>query len=147
MTCSQCELRLAEGGALDSATLEHLRECPECRAMQQDLAENALALSALREVTIPVRAKRSFPWLSFAAAAAIAAIVLVQAWQFKSAPPKPLRLQAERPEEITVAIKAPPPAILTQARQAKAKEPLKIKMLTDDPDVVIYWLVDSQEGN
>jgi hypothetical protein len=47
-----------------------------------------------------------------------------------------------------VEIKSPPPLVLTQARQhAKRPQPLKIKMLTDDPDVVIYWLVDSKEGN
>jgi len=148
MTCPECELRLAEGGAQEPAVVEHVLVCAECRALQQDLAENAVALGALREDIIQARPKRNFPWLSIAAAAAIAAIVSIQMWQFKPTPPKPLRLQAERPEEITVAIKAPPPAILTRAREhAKAAEPLKIKMLTDDPDLVIYWLVDSKEGN
>ena len=147
MTCAECELLLAGGGEMDAAALEHLCECAECRALQQEFAGNAQALAAMREVTLPARPKRSIPWLSIAAAAAIAAIVSLQMWQFKPTPPRPLRLQAERPDEVTVAIKAPPPAILTQARQAKAKQPLKIKMLTDDPDVVIYWLVDSQEGN
>jgi hypothetical protein len=29
---------------------------------------------------------------------------------------------------------------------ALAKEPMKIHMLTDDPDLVIIWLVGDEEG-
>ena len=147
MTCRECELRLASGDERQGAVAEHLLGCAECRAMQREMEENALALSALREETVPPRTRRMFPWLSVAAAAAIVAMVSVQVWQWRPVPPAHLRLQAERPEEITVAVKAPPLPAIARAQRRRPAEPLKIKMLTDNPDVVVYWLVDSKEGD
>jgi len=44
-------------------------------------------------------------------------------------------------------VKAEIPTTLTPATipaaQIPQSEPLRVKMLTEDPDVVIYWLVDS----
>jgi hypothetical protein len=36
---------------------------------------------------------------------------------------------------------------LESRRQPERLTPLKVKMLTSDPNVVIYWLVDSKEGS
>lgn len=45
------------------------------------------------------------------------------------------------PPAIGVTRPAPPP--VRRLRRMKPKpEPLVVKMVTDDPDVVIYWLVD-----
>lgn len=45
------------------------------------------------------------------------------------------------PEAPTAGAAAPPPAA-----PPPAAEPLVIRWVTDDPDVVIYWLVDSQQA-
>jgi len=42
---------------------------------------------------------------------------------------------------VLTGVKNPPPSA-----PVGHSEPLKIKMLTPDPDVVIYWLVDSEKG-
>jgi hypothetical protein len=106
--------------------------CLECRALDE-------ALSALREeplpplvVRIPRRGRAVYPWVAAAAAAAV------------------LMLAAPylRRGETTPVVRSPAAATVAetpQARPAKA-EPLKIKILTPDPEVVIYWLVTPKEG-
>jgi hypothetical protein len=143
MTCAECELRLA-GGEADSAVQEHLLECAGCLSFQQDLLENGLALDALREEELPpLRISRRvwifprvfprvFPWMSAAAAAVILAIVLPGIW-LATRPIAPDPVRAKLPDEVTVTA-----SVKTEA--------LRIKMLTPDPDVVIYWLIDSKEG-
>jgi hypothetical protein len=157
MTCRECELWLADGAAPGDAVEnhlmeEHLKVCAACRAMQADMRENALALAAFRDEALPARpqpgprSKRSFPWISAAAAAAVLVAMGIQAWQWKTVPDRPLLLKADRPQEMTVEVKPSPPPPVARVRRPKAAEPLKIKMLTDDPDVVIYWLIDSERG-
>ena len=46
-------------------------------------------------------------------------------------------VKAEIPERLTPAAVSVVPVANT--------EPLKVKMLTPDPDIVIYWLIDSKE--
>jgi hypothetical protein len=139
MTCAECELRLADGEA-DSAVEEHLHECTACRSFQEDLRENGLALEALREEELPRRRISRparvfppvFPWMSAAAAAVILAIVLPGIW-LATRPIEPDPVRAKLPDEVTVTA-------------SLKTEPLMVKMLTPDPDVVIYWLIDSKEG-
>ncbi len=140
MTCRDCELCLAEGGR-SSAVDEHLSECGECRALVEELAANALALEALRSEELPKfavqipRRRRTYGWVAAAAAAAFVIGMILPRPQSRPTvtpvPPEPPPLQvAEAPPE--------PVKIRTQKLQ-----PLKIKMLTPDPDVVIYWLIDN----
>jgi hypothetical protein len=126
MNCRDCELRLAEG-VRDGAVEEHLSQCAQCRMLAADLAANAAVFEGLRSEELPPIAVRiprrrwAYGW-----AAAIAAVVFVAALL-----PRP---------------QAPPPAavVLPHPPQAPVKpQPLKIKMLTPDPNVVIYWLIDN----
>lgn len=148
MKCEDCELLLAEGewdGARDGGVEEHLRECPQCRGLAQELAGNAVALDALRSeeilrivVKIPGR-QWTYAWLAAAAAAAfIAALVLPRTTPVRQpqSPRPPHTIVSQiRPE--------PPPVRETVTVRPQKFEPLKIKMLTSDPDVVIYWLIDN----
>jgi hypothetical protein len=129
MSCADCELLLAQGetGALVE---NHLRECAGCRMLAADLAANAAILEAFRTEELPrivvkiPRRKKLYPWVAGVAAAAAFAI--------GSFSPRP----AAPPEPFPPA--PTPPAVSTVPRP----EPLKIKMLTPDPSVVIYWIVD-----
>lgn len=138
MTCREYESLLADG-APDARIEGHLNECAPCRALREELRENALALSAMREEALPCAAaaaalpRRRFRigrWMPAAAAAVVLLVAAQQIWRRDPAPPPPVQTE----------VQAHPAAPVT------VTEPLKIKMLTSDPDVVIYWLVDSQEG-
>jgi hypothetical protein len=99
--------------------------CAECRALAEEILANAEALRALRNDELPKlvieipRRRYSYSWVAAAAAAVLLAI---------AAPV--LRQPPERP-----AVTAP----------ARTSEAMQIKMLTPDPDVVIYWLIDPHE--
>jgi hypothetical protein len=142
MTCQECELLLA-GGEADASVEDHLRECADCRALQEELQANALALGAFRDEELPrlapprriPRPVPAFPWMSAVAAAMVLAVILPGIWQAtRPVPPSPVK--AKMPQEVTVTAEPP----------AKA-ETLTVKMLTPDPSVVIYWLIDSKEGD
>ena len=124
MKCPVCEAMLSDG------------ECLECRALSE-------ALSALREeplpplvVRIPRRGRVVYPSIVTAGVAAAAAVVVLM-----------LALPYLRRAETVPAVRGPALATVVQpeVRPAKA-EPLKIKILTPDPNVVIYWLVTPKEG-
>ncbi len=158
MTCQECELLLGGDKACASVD-EHLCVCAKCRVFQQDLQANALALSSLRDdelprVTMPERRtftpRPALPWVAAAAAALLLALIAHQASE--------RRLIVEthsRPRQMTapatVTVELPPKPAPTSPARRKAKpvargspleEPLLVKMLTPDPDVVVYWIVD-----
>ena len=125
MMCQDCEMFLAESET--SITVEeHLRGCPECRALHESLRANALVLESLRNEELPTiavripRQRHIYPWVAAAAAAAVFVLVF-----FAPRTPPPVR-----------------PAVSRVANQP-APPPLKIKMLTPDPNVVIYWLIEN----
>jgi hypothetical protein len=94
-------------------------ECTECRALAEEISANAEALSALRGEELPalaVKAPRRTPVYPWIAVAAALLMAILTGVKHQ-APTAPVRFS----------------------------EPLKIKMLTPDPDVVIYWLVDSKK--
>ena len=110
MKCPVCEAMLVNG------------ECAECCELSE-------ALSALREeqlpalvVRIPRRGRVVYPWV----AAAAAAVVLM------------LALPYLRRGEVVPAVRNSAPAEAPEVRPAKA-EPLKIKIMTPDPNVVRLW--------
>jgi hypothetical protein len=110
-------------------------ECAECRTMAEELRANAEALSALRHEELPplvVRISRRAPVYSWVATAAAAVVLLAIALP---------HLRSRAVPQVAAAPRHPALAVL-----AGRSEPLKIKMLTPDPDVVIYWLIDSREG-
>jgi len=118
--------------------IEGQGECAECCALAEELRANAEALGALRHEEVAplvVRISRRTPVYSWVAAAAVLAAVAVPLLRHT------LRTTPRAAPQVAAAPKHPGPA----ARSGKS-EPIKIKMLTPDPDVVIYWLIDSREG-
>lgn len=155
MKCQECELLLAQGEP-SPAVEEHVRECRECRALQQEFADNAAALSSLREEAMPVFAFRRPRRAWYAWAGVAAALILVAAAgvepQFRHAPKPEPRTPAVAAVHAPVAPLAstsvPAPRAEAIARigpaplRPRKPQTLKIKMLTSDPEVVIYWLVE-----
>jgi hypothetical protein len=169
MNCSDWQMRIAAEKE-DPALVEHLSGCEACRVFVQDLVENATALRSIEvdpaaytavraRVLEAVRPKRRFAWLWAAAVAVAASVVLV--W-FAA----PLRAPVPPPE---VAYKPPVPETTAPSRSRLGTEPrasasgthavrrarqqvlvarteplTAIKLLTDDPNVVIIWLVDKK---
>ena len=101
---------------------------------------------------------RRVPWWKWSSAAAALIITAGAAW-FASRPPKPPQIvsvdvnvtgivgqprtvpviKAEIPEKLTPRLVPAIPIV-----PVAYAEPLRVKMLTPDPDVVIYWLFDPQ---
>jgi hypothetical protein len=156
MKCEECELLLAQDD-FDRAIEAHLEECPNCRSLRPELQANAHALRALGEQVMPsVRLpERGLPWWKWISAAAAVIITLLAAW-FESRPVKPPHMVSVavnvtgiiRKETTVPYVKAEIPTTLTPSTvpvlRAANTEPLLVKMLTPDPDVVIYWLIDSE---
>jgi hypothetical protein len=132
MTCQECEIKLGMG---ENAT-EHLASCAECRRLAEDLRLNAFALREMR-------ARPRMQWVLAAAAAAIA--IAIGLWRVRTPEKPPERAAAARIAGPTrTAPPAPPVKHLRKKRPPS--EPLRVKMFTSDPDVVIYWIVDKKEG-
>jgi hypothetical protein len=165
MTCSDWQLKIA-AEMDDPALAEHLSGCEACRGFALDLAENAAALQSIEvdpaaytavraRVLEAVRPKRRFAWLWAAAATAVAACVVLVWFAAESSSPVP-------PPEVARTLPAPettapsrsrlgtePRATVTRRIRPRPlvarSEPLTaIKLLTDDPNVVIIWLVDKK---
>jgi hypothetical protein len=159
MTCSDWQMRIA---AEDPAAAEHLSGCHACREFAHALSDNAAAMrsivvdeaayTAMRaRVMEAVQAKRRVGWLWGAGAAAVtASVVLVWLTAALRVP------EAPHPQAITYRIAPPdvPVAVVPRmvnrrpARRAEPRRPLTaIKLLTDDPNIVIIWLVDNKQGD
>lgn len=162
MNCSECQNQIFDGEINQEAAV-HLKECEDCRALDREVRLNLAALAELREEVIPVRAAaRPRPWTWAVAVAAAAAIIAAIAWPNPPAPiPAAPVAQIEPPPatpalpeivpETVVAI-APPrvPSVRRPAPPPKPEvpqEPLLVKFFTDDPEVVIYWLIDPPTGD
>lgn len=160
MNCSECQNQIFDGEIGREAAV-HLKECEDCRALDQEVRLNMAALAGLREEVIPVRVAKPRRWPWVAAVAAAAAIVAVIAWPNPPVPaPAAPVAQMEKIEpppaapampEVAAA-KVAPPRPVRRAPAAKPKpevsqEPLLVKFFTDDPDVVIYWLIDPPKGD
>jgi hypothetical protein len=154
MTCQECELRLADDQIAD----EHLLECENCRALAGDLRLNAAAFESFAADPLPsvsaqvmsrVRVRRAVRWTWALAAAAMLAIVIFVAHRGPVQPTEasipatqqPIR-ERQRPGPVTIANKP-----VAKRRSTNKGAPLMVKMLTDDPDVVIYWQFESEEEN
>lgn len=145
MTCRELEILLASGEATTELD-EHLRQCASCRALNEDLAANALAMESLRSEELPAIAFRTprrrwaYGFVSAAAAAIIAVALLAHRAPPAARPAPPVEAVVRQPPSLPAP--EPPPVRKTVAVPPRKVEPLKIKMLTSDPDVVIYWIVD-----
>jgi predicted anti-sigma-YlaC factor YlaD len=174
MNCSNWEQEIA--GESESVALEeHLRACGQCREFADELERNRTALRAVEihpaafdavrlRVLDELRSKKQrrtwWAWSAVAAAACVAVLcasIVLQNWK-NPAPPKPL-VAAKDPLVMLSSIAPVQPVARAHQRvhhkfgpatasagPAHNPEPLVVKMLTNDPNVIIIWLVD-QKGD
>jgi hypothetical protein len=146
MTCQECELLLAENGSVE----EHLAACASCRLLAEDLRANAAAFESLaadplpsvrHEVISRIRRPIRWPWAIAAAAAILIAVLFIPKKKPDAiAPTQVVEILASRERQ------QPSPMNLPRIRSHKKRptQPVVVKMLTEDPDVVIYWQVESE---
>ena len=127
-------------------TLRGLRDEPLDEAVLADVRASTLG---------KIRRDRRRPWL-WGIAAVAAALLLAAGLSLRT---EPTEVVVVRPAPIPppIVARALPPAAprlvpvprasRPSARRALAKEPMKIQMMTDDPDVVIIWLVGEEGGS
>jgi len=160
MTCIESELLMGEG-EMNEALQDHLTGCSACRILWSELEANRHVLRAMGLETIPAAPiqihpahhSNATPWWKWTSAAAALLITLGAAW-WASRPVKPpqivsidVKVTGVAPKAELPYVKAEIPAMLTprvRVVPVANAEPLRVKMLTPDPDVVIYWLVDSK---
>lgn len=164
------DLAQAEAQAVES----HLAGCDACREFAAEMRESQAALKALRTefvddaVLLQVRTEvlsaashrqRAVAWPRYAIAAGLV-LALLAGWMWQIRPKAALE-----PRPIAASVSVPPLPVTVPASQPRARtrvartrthrpqaapvfksEPLVVKMITDDPQVVIYWLVDQNGG-
>src|SRR5580658_3074309 len=153
LKCGDCELRMAEldfGEEVDA----HLRVCAHCRWLAEELRENSIALQAMREMEGGLQPALGFNlahgfnrhWAAVPAVAALALLAIALPWHRKAAVVAPLSAPltaaapASAPEIFAVApIRRPRPKV-PKPKPPQPEETLMVKMLTPDPDIVIYWI-------
>ena len=147
----------------------HLETCPGCREFASDIRESQTALkqlrmdfveeSALKEVRAEVLNRLSVPpqamaWPRYAIAAMLlAGLWAGWLWRARTAVPPEVQPRAAviAPPHLSTVPARPQRAHTARvsnhrARPAFKSEPLLVKIVTDDPQVVIYWLVDQNGG-
>jgi hypothetical protein len=162
MTCNECQLQIFDGD-LDRDAVVHLTECEDCRELDREVRLNGAALAELRDEPLPAaRPSRKWqPWVAAAIAAAAAlAMVLSAPWDFPRPPvigvdppvvaqDKPLPAPEIRILNVRPVVKPKPQPkreLRPQPKAAVPEEPMLVKFLTDDPEVVVYWIVDPNQG-
>ena len=159
MSCAEWEERIAEGAR---GVEPHLAECARCREFARALAESMALLKAAHEEPIApahyaaVRARvlgelerRRVPvwrraWVYGLAAAAL--VLAAGVWLRPGVQPPPVavvRPPAAPATEPVVQREKRVPVHKRVARVAPT-EPLLIKLETDNPDVVLYWIADKR---
>jgi hypothetical protein len=164
MTCRDCEVQLADG-ALNGEAEDHLRICAQCQALAAELRENAIALASMRDEELVEqlsvrnasfsRRPRRPIWIG-AAAAGILLLALASLQPRHSTP----AIASPISNEVAIDLPQPPaPALIAAITPDRRAEPRRlkppaqplheetvlVKMLTPDPDVVVYWIVDNKE--
>jgi anti-sigma factor RsiW len=140
---------------------QHLTACPDCRQLLEDLQASQAALRELGSEAVDAamltavragvlggigeRRRRVWPWVA-AFAALLTALIVTPRKPIEQLPP-PVVARTLPPERV---VETPtPPRRRHVARRRPAPppaeaQPLVVKMLTDDPDIVIIWLVDQR---
>jgi anti-sigma factor RsiW len=146
---------------------EHLGGCPACRSLAEELRASQSALEALRgepveeaaleQVRQRVLARiaweeqpaRRFGWV-YALAAGLAVVVALWNVAYRPAPEVPQPAVSAVPQQASAApVKSDKTGVLSHRpprvkRPAPAAEPLLVKLITDDPEVIIYWLIEKK---
>ena len=133
------------------------------KSAHQDVPDPAHFAAVRARVLSDIRARgrRRWAWSAIAAVAATAAILLIVLRPHPARKPdadQPVLAQAPAPEPPVERValvkhrrKAPRrrPVVVAKAprprRQEEAK-PLVVKLMTDDPNVVIYWISENPRG-
>lgn len=167
MNCAEWEERVAlyAGGDLEppaAASVEkHLRECPGCqmfasgirqsleglRSAHEDVPAEAVFAAVRARVMERVAPRRRVVW-AYGLGAAVAALLLVLAIGIPrdAVPPPPQALvrTPEPPAEAFVIPRPVPARVERTVIRRAAREQVLIKLVTNDPDVVIYWIAESK---
>ena len=148
--------------------VQHLAGCPDCRQLLEDLQASHAALRELGSEAVDAamltavragvlggigdRRRRVWPWVAaFAAAGTLATALIVT--PRKAVEKAPLIVQKPAIERVETARVVEEPVVVRRRRRVVRRrpapppaeaEPLVVKMLTDDPDIVIIWLVDQR---
>lgn len=149
MTCQECELALASEDQVDVS--DHLAACAACSELAMELRANSQALREFANEPMPMVARPRpvrWQWAAVAAIAAAAAMIAMVLFSPKPAavvPPVIHDVAAMRSVDpvMPVVERAPLRSRLKTPRKAREQEVLQVKMLTSDPDVVIYWQVSN----
>ena len=171
MNCLDWEIEIA-GDSESREVREHLKQCASCREFAAEIGSNRQELRRLSVDPVAVDAlhqrvmagigdarRRRWPaWIwAAAAAASLAALAVSLTWRrsLDPAPPRPVEFAiappATRAHESAVTTQThaqhrPARMVARAGRPASSTEPLVVKMLTDDPNVVIIWIAD-QKGD
>ena len=169
MTCQECQIELFED-APGRAAAVHVAECEDCRALAAEIRANAEALTALRGEELAARPfvhprrfrplSQKWVWGLAAAAALVFGIGLPRLFEPEvivkpEVMPPVLEARVELPAPVPEITKRTQAVRRTSPRRPMPEEvlpieepaqPLLVKMLTSDPDVVIYWLIDPEKG-
>ena len=157
MNCVGFETRIAAGEMDQPGVAEHVSACGGCRELANELAKNTAALrsievdlaayTALRaRVMAAVRPKRRLGWVWPSAAAAVATCIGL-IWLTE-----PLRVP-DPPRPLAVVYPIPALPVVREVVVKKKKHVRRpvlleaIKILTNDPNVVMIWLVDDKKGD
>jgi anti-sigma factor RsiW len=163
------DLAPGEAGVVES----HLAACDSCRAYAAEMWESQAALKALRNEYVETsafeqvranvlaarpRAWRSQAWPRYAIAAGLVTALLA-GWLVRRQTDNtvvgvpPVRAVLPTPPAQPLVRLRQPKVLVARARRRSRRqaprfksEPLVVKMITDDPQVVIYWLVDQNGG-
>ena len=143
MTCQECELLLA-GEDRNANVDQHLSTCVACREFELDLRANSETLHAFASEPMPkIAMPKPVQWPYVAAAIAIAAVLILMLAipKKQQEPPAPIA-------RITAPAMVAVQPVIHHARKRVIhhEEPriLQVKMLTDDPNVVIYWQIETK---
>jgi anti-sigma factor RsiW len=170
----ETDIALYAGGDLPAGRIarveSHLAECADCRALAADLRASQSLLAELRDepledaMLLQVRQRvlaevNTTPWragfsrrgtlVSLLALAAALLLAVVLAWPRHAVKPAPVARV-----ELPHAMPAPRPNIVPAhhravrhrrpAPAAQPGPPLLVQFVTDNPNIVIYWLVDQK---
>ena len=172
MNCTDWEEQIvSETGSAELD--EHIRGCEHCREFAAEIENNRKALAevtipatAFDAVRLRVRSeiqakKRRNAWWAWSAVAAAAGVAilcvsLILPTTQPSVTPKLPHIAAHQPRieqrPVTVPVvrrthrvrHMPSGRLAVKTAPAQQSDPLVVKMLTDDPNVIIIWLVNEK---
>lgn len=160
------------GPALESEVKRHLAECAGCRDDARGM-EDTLALlrsahndpiaagryTAVRAGVVARLAREPRPWRRWVWTAGLAAGLAVAAVLVTPQPakkPNATVAAVRRADAPPVAVRPAEPVVQTVRPRRRSPrrtvaprqgEPLVVKLITNDPDVVIYWIADRKGEN